>query len=134
MHGRQLYEYALIRLVPVLARGEFLNVGIILLGKGVGYLGVRTALDEGRLRCFHSEVDLEQVRATLRAIGLIACGDPAGGAIAGLDAAERFRWLTAIRSTAIQTSPVHAGLCDDLEATTDRLYRELVLWTGHDGP
>lgn len=127
MHGRQLYEHALIRLVPELARGEFLNVGILVLGKRAGYLGVRTALNEDRLRCLRNEVDLEQARASLRAFELIARGDPAGGPIARLEAAERFRWLTAVRSSAIQTSPTHAGLCDDLEATTERLFRELVL-------
>src|SRR5690606_22319855 len=123
MHGRQLYEHALIRLVPELARGEFLNVGILVLGKRAGFLGIRTALDEDRLRCLRNEVDLEQVRAS----ELVARGAPTGGRIARLEAAGRFRWLTAVRSAAIQTSPTHAGLCGDLEGTTERLFRELVL-------
>lgn len=127
MPGRHLYEFAAIRLLPVLARGEFLNVGVILLGQRAGYVGVRTLLDEQRLRAFRNEADMDQVRASLHAFELVARGDPAGGPIARLPPAERFRWLTAARSTAIQASPVHAGLCSDLEATTERLFRELVL-------
>lgn len=127
MHGKHLYEYALIRVLPVLEREEFLNVGVIVFSKRTGFIGVRTAMDEDRLRAFRSEVDLEQLKQNLQSFERIALGDPDGGAIAQLDAAERFRWLTAVRSTAIQTSRPHAGLCDDLHGTTERLFRELVL-------
>ncbi len=127
MHGKHLYEYAVIRVVPVLERGEFLNVGVIAFSKRTGYIGVRLGLNEDRLRAFHCEVDLEQLVQNLDSFQLIAQGDPAGGPIAQWGPAERFRWLTAVRSTALQTSRTHAGLCDNLEATTERLYRELVL-------
>ncbi len=127
MHGKHLYEYALIRVLPVLEREEFLNVGVIVFSKRTGFIGVRTAMDEDRLRAFRSEVDMEQVEQNLRSFERIALGDPEGGPIAQLDPAERFRWLTAVRSTAIQTSRPHAGLCDDLQGTTERLFRELVL-------
>ena len=126
MHGKHLYEYAVIRVLPVLEREEFLNVGVIVFSKGTGYIGVRVALDEERLRAFASDLDVDQVRENLRSFVRIAEGDPAGGPIAQLDAAERFRWLTAVRSSAIQTSRPHSGLCDDLEGTTGRLFRELV--------
>lgn len=127
MHGKHLYEYAVIRLVPVLERKEFMNVGIIVFSKRAGYIGVRTGLNEARLNAFHSELDLEQVHANLRVFERIAKGDPEAGPIALLPADERFRWLTAVRSTALQTSRPHTGLCADLETATERLFRELVL-------
>lgn len=127
MHAKHLYEYALIRVLPVLEREEFLNVGVIVFSKRTGFIGVRVTLDEDRFRAFRSEVDLEQVEQNLRSFKRIALGDPQGGPIAQLDPAERFRWLTAVRSSAIQTSRPHAGLCEDLEGTTERLYKELVL-------
>lgn len=127
MHGKHLYEYAVIRVVPVLEREEFLNAGIIVFSKRTGYIGVRTVMDEARLSSFRSDLDLGQAQENLRAFERIAAGEPQAGAIARLPADERFRWLTAQRSTAIQTSRPHAGLCNDLEATLDRLFKELVL-------
>lgn len=127
MHGKHLYEYALIRVLPVIEREEFLNVGVIVFSKRTGFIGVRVTMDEGRFRAFRSEADLEQVKQNLHSFERIALGEPDGGPIAQLDPAERFRWLTAVRSTAIQTSRTHAGLCDDLEGTTERLFRVLVL-------
>lgn len=127
MHGKHLYEYALVRVLPVLEREEFLNVGVIVFSKRTGYIGVRLGLNEDRLRAFRCEVDLEQLAQNLDSFQRIARGDPAGGPIAQMDPAERFRWLTAVRSTALQTSRPHAGLSEDLEATTERLFRELVL-------
>ncbi len=126
MYGKQLYEYAVIRVVPVLERGEFLNAGIILFSKRTGFIGVRIALDEKRLQVFASDLDVEQVRANLQAFVRIAEGAPGSGPIAQLSAAERFRWLTAVRSSAIQTSRPHSGLCVDLEETLGRLFKELV--------
>ena len=127
MHGKHLYEYAVIRLVPVLEREEFINVGILLFSKRQGFFGVRTGLNEARLNAFRSDLDLEQVRANLRVVEQIANGVPEAGPIALLPADERFRWLTAVRSTALQTSRPHAGLCTDLVAATEHLYRQLVL-------
>lgn len=127
MPAKHLYEYAVIRVLPVLEREEFLNVGVIVFSKRTGYIGVRVALDEERLRAFSSDLDLDQVQENLRSFVRTAEGDAAGGPIARMDAAERFRWLTAVRSSAIQTSRPHAGLCADLEGTTERLFRELVL-------
>ncbi len=126
MHGKHLYEYAVIRVLPVLEREEFLNVGVIVFSKRKGFIGVRVALDEQRLRAFVSDLDVDQVRENLLSFERIANGASDGGPIAQLDAAERFRWLTAVRSSAIQTSRPHTGLCDDLEGTTLRLFRELV--------
>ncbi|MFT3885812.1 MAG: DUF3037 domain-containing protein [Flavobacteriales bacterium] len=126
MQGKHLYEYAVIRVLPVLEREEFLNVGIILFSKRTGFIQVRVAVNEERLRCFASDVDLEQVRENLRSFERIANGDESGGPIARFDVPSRFRWLTAVRSSAIQTSRPHPGTCDDLPGTVDRLFEELV--------
>lgn len=126
MRAKHLYEVAVIRLLPVLAREEFLNVGIILFSKQAKYIAVRVALNEEKLRCFAADVDLDQVRENLRSFQRIAEGAADGGPIAALDIPSRFRWLTAERSSAIQTSRPHPGLCDDLEGTVRRLFEELV--------
>ena len=127
MRDKHLYEYAVIRVLPVLEREEFVNVGVIVFSKRTGHIGVRVALDERRLRALASDLDVDQVQQNLRSFVRIAEGDAAGGLIAQLDAPSRFRWLTAVRSTAIQTSRPHAGFCEDLEQTTERLFKELVL-------
>lgn len=127
MRGRHLYEYAVIRVVPVVEREEFLNAGIILFSKRADLLLVHVSLNEGKLRCFTNELDAEQVRSNLRAFERIALGAADAGPIALLDVPSRFRWLTAVRSSAIQTSRPHPGLCDDLEGTAQRLFAELVL-------
>ncbi|MBS1583339.1 MAG: DUF3037 domain-containing protein [Bacteroidetes bacterium] len=127
MQGRHVYEYAVIRVLPVLEREEFVNVGVVLFCKRPGTIHVRTALDEAKLRAFAGDLDLEQLRLNLDAFERIARGDPDGGPIAQLDVPSRFRWLTAVRSSALQTSRPHPGLSDDLEGTLDRLFVELVL-------
>lgn len=126
MPDTQLYEYAVVRLVPVLAREEFLNVGIVLFSKHARYIRARVALNAERLSCFQCDVDPDEVRANLQAFEHIAHGDPTGGPIARLDIPSRFRWLTAVRSSAIQTSRPHPGMSNDLDATVERLFQELV--------
>ncbi|HEX2616904.1 MAG TPA: DUF3037 domain-containing protein [Flavobacteriales bacterium] len=126
MHGKHLYEYAVIRVVPALEREEFLNVGVIVFSKRTGFIQVRLAVNAEKLKCFHSEVDLDQVHENLRSFERIAAGAADGGPIAQLDVPSRFRWLTAVRSSAIQTSRPHPGLCDDLEGTVQRLFDQLV--------
>ena len=126
MPDLNLYEYAVVRVVPVLAREEFLNVGIILFSGSARYIKSLVALNEERLRCFPCDVDTEEVRSNLLAFQRIAHGDPAGGPIAAMDLPSRFRWLTAVRSSAIQTSRPHPGKCIDLDGTVQRLFDELV--------
>lgn len=126
MRDKQLYEYAVVRLVPVLAREEFINVGIVLFSKHARYIRAMVALNTERLRGFPCDADLDEVRANLRAFEQIAHGDASGGPIAMLDIPSRFRWLTAVRSSAIQTSRPHPGMTDDLDATVERLFQELV--------
>lgn len=127
MPGKHLYEYAVIRVLPVVEREEFLNVGIILFCKQQKFIRVLYHLNEAKLRCFSKESDAEQITQNLQSFEKIAAGQKHCGPIAEMDIPSRFRWLTAVRSSAIQTSRPHPGLCDDLEETVQRLFEELVL-------
>ncbi|HXD93862.1 MAG TPA: DUF3037 domain-containing protein [Bacteroidia bacterium] len=127
MQEKHLYEYAIIRVLPVVEREEFLNVGIILFCKKAKFIKVYYKIDEAKLRSFSTELDLDQIQLNLQSFEKIAMGVEKCGPIALLDIPSRFRWLTAIRSSAIQTSRPHPGLCDDLEQTAKRLFEELVL-------
>ncbi len=127
MHDKHLYEYAIIRVVPAVEREEFINAGIILFCKKAGYIKVLQRLNTEKLALFPSETDPETITQNLNALQKIANGDSAGGPIACMDVPSRFRWLTAVRSSLIQTSRPHPGLCENLDETADRLFRELVL-------
>ena len=120
------FQYAIVRLLPRVERGECLNVGVILLCRTRPYLGARIALDERRLATFAPDLDPATVRPHLDAIERIAAGDPTAGPIARLGRAERFHWLVAPSSTMIQPSEVHSGLCDDPAAELDHLMTTLV--------
>lgn len=121
-----LFEYAVIRLVPRVEREEFLNVGVILYCASEVFLQTRWALPETRLRAFSADTDLNEVCDRLRAFERICAGRRQGGTIGQLPIASRFRWLTATRSTIIQTSAVHPGLCTSAVDTLDRLFTQLV--------
>jgi hypothetical protein len=120
------FQYAIVRLLPRVERGECLNVGVILLCRTRPYLGARIALDERRLAALAPDLDPATVRPHLDAIERIAAGDPTAGPIARLGQAERFHWLVAPSSTIIQPSEVHTGLCDDPAAELDHLVATLV--------
>ena len=120
------FDYAIIRVVPDIERGEYVNVGIILFCRTANFLGVRTELDPARLLALAPGVDVAEVERELAHLVLIADGDAAAGPIARLSRSERFHWLVAPRSTVIQTSAVHTGLCDDPRAALDRLLVMLV--------
>ncbi|MES2679708.1 MAG: DUF3037 domain-containing protein [Bacteroidota bacterium] len=125
MQEKHLYEYAVIRVLPVVEREEFINAGIILFCKKAQFIKVLFEVNETKLRLFSKDLDLGQIRSNLQSFEKIAHGDKQCGPIALLDLPSRFRWLTAVRSSAIQTSRPHPGLCDDLEKTTTRLFEEL---------
>ncbi|MCC6726659.1 MAG: DUF3037 domain-containing protein [Saprospiraceae bacterium] len=126
MQERELFEYAAIRLVPRVEREEFLNVGVILLCKKRNFLHVLYEVKRERLLAIFPECELEEVKAHLDALARIAAADPTAGPIAQLDAAGRFRWLTAQRSTVIQASKVHPGLCADPMGMLERLFEQMV--------
>jgi hypothetical protein len=120
------FQYAMVRVVPDVERGECLNAGVIVFCRPRRFLAARMALDIARLRALAPGADVDAVRAHLDAVERIAAGDPAAGPIAGLPASERFHWLVAPASTIIQPSPVHTGLTEDPEGELDRLLRRLV--------
>lgn len=123
----QLYEFAVIRVVPKVEREEFVNAGIILFCKRKKFLRAVCMLHESKLRAFCDETDSAQVLANLSSLERIASGTRDSGPIGQMEIAERFRWLTAVRSTVIQTSRPHPGFTSDPEATLQRLLSELVL-------
>ena len=127
MQEKQLFEYAVIRVVPRGDREEFLNVGVILYCNRPKFLGLKYTVDRQRLLSLSPSLDVEELEAHLRAFEEITRGTAAGGPIGQLDAAARFRWLTATRSTILQTSKVHPGFCGEPVAALERLHRELVL-------
>lgn len=120
------FQYAIVQVVPRVERGETFNAGVILLCRPRRFLGARVALDAGRLRALAPDVDPATVRSHLDAVARIAAGEPSGGPIARLGAAERFHWLVAPSSTIIQPSAVHTGLTDDPVAELDHLFKTLV--------
>lgn len=127
MQERYLYEYAVIRIVPKVEREEFINVGIVLFSKKSSYLKCVCKLDVSKLQCFANELDIEQIESYLHAFEKINNGDKTGGPIAKMDVPSRFRWLTAVRSSVLQTSRPHPGFSNDLDATLQRLFNELVV-------
>ncbi|GAA4411807.1 DUF3037 domain-containing protein [Nibrella viscosa] len=126
MPEKHLFEYAVIRVVPRVEREEFINVGVILYCPAQGFLKTIYEIKEDRLRAFSVDLDRAELEDRLEAFKRICAGWSEGGTIGRLSLAERFRWLTAIRSTVVQTSPVHPGLCTDAAETLGRLYAQLV--------
>lgn len=127
MQEKHLFEYAVIRVVPRVEREEFMNVGVILFCKKEKFLQVKFNIDEKRLCAFVNDIDCDELKSHFVSIERICLGDKAGGPIAQLDMASRFRWLTATRSTVVQPSKVHPGFCSNAADTLARLYNELVL-------
>ena len=126
MRAHSTYDYAIVRVVPRVERGECVNAGVIVFCRERGYLQARVALDRARVQALDAGADLDGIARALALIPLIAAGDARGGPIAALPAPERFHWLVAPRSTVTQTSPVHVGLTDAPEVALDRLFDALV--------
>ena len=120
------YDYAIVRVVPCVERGEFLNVGVILFCRTRRYLAVRIALDAHRLQALAPTLDLDEVRHALDLFERACTGGMDGGCIGQLSISERFHWLVSPRSTIIQTSPAHTGLTDNPERTLDTLIKTMV--------
>jgi hypothetical protein len=123
---REVFQYAIVRVVPRVERGECLNVGVVLMCRGHRFLGATVALDAARLTAFAPDLDVTAVRGYLEAIERIAAGDPGAGPIGRLGQPERFHWLVAPSSTMIQASPAHTGLGDDPAAQLEKLFSSLV--------
>jgi len=127
MQDKQLFEYAVIRVVPRVEREEFINVGVILFSNRKKYLACKLHFDAAKIQTLSIEADLEEIEKNLESFSKIADGTKDSGPIGQLIPAERFRWLTATRSTVVQCSKVHPGFCLDPAQSLDRLFKELVL-------
>jgi Protein of unknown function (DUF3037) len=120
------YSYAIVRVVPRVERGECINVGVVLFAPTQRFLDARVDLDVQRLRALAPEVDVELIQRHLRTFEAICTGRPEGGPVAALPPSDRFHWLTAPRSTVIQTSPVHVGCAEEPSAALEQLVDEFV--------
>lgn len=126
MQEKHLFEYAVIRVVPRVEREEFLNVGVIVYCSAEGFLQTIFEISPERLKAFTCQVEIQELEERLTAFTQICKGGKEGGPIGMLPIASRFRWLTATRSTVVQTSPVHPGLCVNAQETLLRLFAQLV--------
>ena len=127
MQDKCTFEFAIIRVVPRVEREEFFNVGAILYSKRKKYLGMRYKIDQKKFDAFSNEVDIDTLNNYLQAWESICKGTPKGGTIGKLELPSRFRWLIASRSTIIQSSEVHLGLCDDPNEALEDLFKRFVL-------
>jgi hypothetical protein len=126
VHDPCAYDYALIRVVPHVERGECINAGVLVCSTSRAFLKARIDLDEARLLALDADADLPMVSASLAAFARICEGGPQSGPIGQLPLRARFDWLTAPRSTIIQTSPVHSGRSSDLDDAVERLLDRMV--------
>lgn len=126
MQDLRLFEYAVIRIVPRPEREEFVNAGVILFCAEKKFLDMRAQVSEAKLRALDPDTGMDDILLHLRAFEEICCGKNPDSPISKLDLASRFRWLTATRSTVLQTSKVHPGLCEDPEVTLEKLLNQLV--------
>ena len=121
------FDYAILRVVPRVERQEFINAGVVVFCLEKRYLAARISLDPERLKALWPEADVELINEHLEAVPRICAGDPAAGPIALLSQRERFHWLISPRSTIIQPSPVHSGVCDGTEDLLDRLGKQFLV-------
>lgn len=121
-----VFEYAILRVVPRVERGEFVNAGVVLFSKSLRYLEARIELDMARVRALDPTVDLDGVLAHLEAVQAVCRGGEQAGALSQMSQAERFRWLVSPRSTIVQTSPVHLGQSDNPGAELEDLLTKMV--------
>jgi len=126
MLNKETYEYTVIRLVPRVEREEFLNIGVILFSKKNKYLKMKYHLDKHRIIAFAKDVDIVMIDNYLKAWDLICAGSKEGGPIADLEQSFRFRWLAAAKSTIVQTSPTHPGICGDPNLVLEDLFERYV--------
>lgn len=127
MQDKVTYEYAIIRVVPKVEREEFFNVGVLLFSKRKNYLGVKFKIDKKKLEAFSDEIDLQMLKDHLAAWKNICEGAEDSGTIGQFEVSDRFRWLAACRSTIIQSSKTHSGLCMDPEEELEYLFKTFVL-------
>lgn len=127
MPDKVTFEYAIIRLVPKVEREEFMNIGVILFSKRKDFLKMKFLIDEKRILSFCQEINLDEIKRHLQAWEDVCQGEMKGGEIGKMDTPLRFRWLVATRSTIIQSSQTHSGLCDNPNSVLENLYERYVV-------
>lgn len=127
MPDRVIFEYAVIRVLPKVEREEFINIGVILMSQRMRFLDLKYHIDRNRLGSFSKDIDHELIVKYMKSWEIICKGSRSGQGIESLDLHLRFRWLTANRSTIIQCSPVHPGLCEDPKEKLEGLFEKFVL-------
>lgn len=121
------FSYAIVRVVPDIERGEFVNAGVLLFARQHDFLAAKVQLDRARFAAVFSATDADSAEAALKAFARVAEGDPAAGPMAALPKSERFGWLAAPSSTIVQCSPTHTGMCSDPRRALEELFADLVL-------
>ncbi|OJU75853.1 MAG: hypothetical protein BGO09_13565 [Bacteroidetes bacterium 47-18] len=124
MKNKKVYEYAILRIVPDVAKEEFINAGVILYSRHLRFIGIKTLVQADKLRALDPDIDLQLVSDYIKGIEQTAAGNAGQGGIAALEPHERFRWLTANRSTILQCSPIHTGLTDNAQETLRSLFEK----------
>ncbi len=127
MQDKETFEYAIIRIIPKVEREEFFNVGVILFSKRNKFLGIKYHIDKNKLKAFSEELDIEALNRYLNAWKLVCEGAREAGAIGEFEISDRFRWLAASRSTIIQSSKTHPGLCNDPKKSLEDIFKKYVL-------
>ncbi|WP_418636595.1 DUF3037 domain-containing protein [Winogradskyella sp.] len=127
MQDRYTFEYAIIRFVPKVEREEFFNVGVILFSKRKKFLGIKYHINQDKLKAFSTDIEVQMLENYLDAWQQVCKGEPQGGRIGKMELSDRFRWLTACRSTIIQSSKTHPGLCGDPNKTLEEIFKQCVL-------
>jgi len=127
MQDRVTYEYAIIRLVPKVEREEFINIGVILFSKRKKFLALKYNFQKERIKVLCNTIDITLIEEYIAAWEAICKGTPQGGSIGEFDIADRFRWLAAAKSTILQCSPTHPGLCENPEKELEDLFNRYVL-------
>ena len=127
MQAKATYEFAIIRVVPQVEREEFINVGVIVFSKSKNFLGIKYKIDKKRLTSLNPDIDIDLIQKYLAAWKAICEGGKEGGEIGQMEKSYRFRWLASNRSTILQTSKVHPGLCQDSESILEELFEKYVL-------
>lgn len=126
MKSKKVYEYAVLRVVPVVEREEFINVGVLLYSRHLRFIGIKLHVNPRKLLALDASLDVELVESYVAAFEKITLGDKGGGAIALCEPHERFRWLTANRSTMIQSSAIHTGLTENAQVELEKLFEKYV--------
>jgi hypothetical protein len=127
MSQKKVFEYSILRYVPDVAREEFINIGVVLYSRHLRFIGIMYKLNEARIFALDAQADITLLKTYVHAIDMVVKGVCDKNGIAGMDMHERFRWITANRSTIIQASVIHTGITDSAEETLQHLFNKYIV-------